>query len=726
VNFVHWKSANTVFSGVAAYFGALDNGSATGDSESFLTGVGEPVRLKCLGVLPGLFEVLGATPALGRTFTTNETYDATVVMLSYGCWQAQFAADPNIIGRSITLGGSAKTVIGVMPQGFFFPSRQFQVFWTPGMEPGTFESDKSPYLCVVARLRPGVSMEEAESQMAVASSRLETLYPDVNGNVVARLENFHSFIAASSRPALLLFLAVEVLFLIVCANLANLQLSRAASRGREFSIRNALGASRGRLIRQLLTESLLLSVFGGSFGFVAAAVAHAALLRFIPGIIPPFAELRIDWTMILFNVSVTLLAPALFGVVPALIASRPECLGDRSDAKPRSGGLVRDILVVAEVALSIILLIGAALLFHSFLRLESADLGFRTEHTVTFRLISTGREGGLSGGASTLADIESRLRALPGIEAVGGTWSLPLRELQDPSQVATIEGRPGDCEVLRGAVTRDYFKALLTPLLRGRFFNESDTKDSLRVGIVNAAFEKAYFPGDDPVGKRYKLGRLDDANEPWVTIIGVVADQRRNGIEKPVPPAVWGSVSQVAPPTLSFAMRGSGSPSTLIAYARRELQSVYKNIYLTDVATLNELVQGSISDQRFRTSLLSTFAGIALVLSAVGVYGVLAFSVAQRSVEIGIRMALGAQRNDVLRLVLRQGMKPAVIGIGIGLSGALAGGRLLQGLLYGITASDPVTFVAIPTLMAVVALVACFLPARRATQIDPMAALRLQ
>jgi putative ABC transport system permease protein len=724
-NLLQMERTSTAFSGMSAYFGARDNGSAIGEAESFLTGAGNPVRLKCLGVLPGLFDVLGVAPMLGRNFTTNEIYDSSVVMLSYGCWQTQFAADPNIIGRAITLGGNSKTVIGVMPRGFFFPSKEFQVFWTPGMAPGTFEPDKQSWLSVIARLRPGVSIEQARSQLSGVADQLTALYPEANKNLGLRVTGFHSFIAASSRPALLLLLlAVEVLFLIVCSNLANLLLSRASSRGREFSIRSALGAGRGRIVRQLLTESLALSVLGGLCGFALAATSLVALRRLVPGVIPSFAELGIGTEAILFNGAMTLLAPLLFGIVPAVTASRPGSLGVRGESAPRSAGLIRNALISAEVALSVVLLASAGLLIHSFLRLENADLGFRTKHTVTFRLVSSGPEGGLGGGAPMLADIENRLRALPGVQAVGGTWSLPLRQLQDPTLTATVEGRDGDCSVLRGAVTLDYFKALRTPLLQGRFFNDSDTATSLRVALVNEAFQKAYLQGEDPVGKRFKLGRAADANAPWLTIVGVVGDQKRNGIDKPVAPAVWGPVSQITPPTLSFVLRGSGSPGALVACARSVLQAAYKDLNLLDVATLDELVQGSIGDQRFRSSLLSAFASVALLLSAIGVYGVLAFSVVQRSAEIGIRMALGAQRGDVLRLVLRQGLKPAIIGLVFGLAGALASSRVMRGLLYGIGPNDPVTFVSVMALLLIVATLACWLPARRASKVDPMNALR--
>ena len=725
VNLLYWEQANTTFSGLSAYFGANANGSATGDSEALLTGIGEPVRLRCLGVLPGLFDVLGVAPMLGRNFARNEVYDATVVILSYACWQRQFAADPNIIGRSITLGGNAKTVIGVMPKSFFFPSKEFQVFWTPGMNPGTFESDQQSWLSVIARLKPGISIQQATSQMVGLEHQLQTLYPEQNRDAAVHLEDFHSFITTSSRPALLLlFVAVELLFLIVCSNLTNLQLSRAASRRREFSIRNALGASHGRLIRQLLTESMILSTLGGLLGLAAAIITQFTLNRLFPQVVPTSAELRIDSRVILFNVAITAVAPMLFGIIPALSASRPEHLSQRNESAPRSSGKVREILVSSEVALTVILLVGAGLLFHSFLSLERADPGFRTEHAVSFRLISTGREGGLSGGLRTLADIEKRLRSLPGVQAAGGTWSLPLRSLQDPEQTVTIEGRPGDAEVLRGAITDEYFKALLTPLLRGRFFNESDTAASPPVAIGNAAFEKACFHGENSLGKRFKYGHLEDANRPWITIVGIVADQKRNGIDKPVPPAIWGPVSQVTPPTLSFVLRGEGDPTALVASARREIQSAYKDITLMDVATLHELVQTSIGDQRFRTSLVCAFAGVALLLSAIGVYGMLAFSIAQRSIEIGIRMALGAQRGDVLRLLLRQGIKPAAIGLAIGLAGALASSRVLQGFLYDVLPSDPLTFVTVPLVLALVALLACWFPARRATRVELMVALR--
>ena len=726
-DFLYFQRSNSVFSRMSACNGAQADGSAMEGSEAFLTGEGSPVRLKCLGVLPGLFEVLGVSPVLGRSFSADELYDSSIVMLTYGCWQTQFGGDPQIVGRSIVLGGRARTVIGVMPQGFFFPSKDFQVFWTPGMAPGTFAPDHDPFLSVIARLRDGVSIQQAGSQLGALASRLQTVDATEPRRIGVRLDNFHASVAATSRPALLmLLLAVEVFFLIICSNLANLLLSRAASRRQEFAIRGALGASRGQIVRQLLTEGLLLSLAGGLLGFALVAAANAALVHFIPGLLPPFSEIRTGSTAITVGVVASLMTPLLFALFPAWSASRSDRLHLEGNATSRRAGPMRNLLITFEVALAAVLLVGAGLLLNSFVRLESTDPGFRTEHTVTFRLVSSGREGGIRGGSLTFADIESRLRAIPGVRDVGGTWSLPLRPLQDPALEATIEGREGEVAVLRGGVTPDYFKAMGTPLIRGRFFDDQDTSTSLRIAIVNEAFGNAYFHGENPVGKRLKMGPLSNANVPWLTIVGVVGDQRRTGIDQPVPPAVWAPVTQITPPTLSFVLRATVDPGTLVASARRVIGEGYKDVSLMDVATLDDLVQESVRAPRFRTSLLTALAAIALLLSAIGVYGVLAFSVVQRTPEIGIRMALGAQRIEVLWLVMRQGLKPVTVGLAMGLIGSLALGRLARSWLYGIAPADPATYACVALLLATVAVLACWLPARRAARVDPVIALRAE
>jgi putative ABC transport system permease protein len=416
----------------------------------------------------------------------------------------------------------------------------------------------------------------------------------------------------------------------------------------------------------------------------------------------------------------------LVGIIPALSASRPDSLRARGDSKSRSNRLLRDVLVSSEVALSVVLLVCAGLLFHSFQRLESADVGFQANHAVSFRLLLSDPPYPESEQARIFTDIDNRLRTLPGVEAAGASFSVPLRGRQGRTVVATVEGRDGDCDLHLGAVTPDYFRAVGTPLLRGRFFNESDVKGSLPVVIVNEAFEKAYLGSGNPVGKRFKYGRLTDTNYSWITIVGVVADQKQERIELPVQPATYRPLTQVTPPTVAFVLRGPGDPNGLVASARREIHSVYKDLALIDVATLDDLVHGSIGDQRFRTSLISVFAGLALLLAALGVYGVLAFSVAERTGEIGVRMALGAQRGDVLQLILCQGMKSASIGVGIGLMGAFASTHLMRGLLFGVGPTDPPTFFGVSLLLTTAAALACWLPARRAVRVDPMVALRYE
>ncbi len=727
-DFLDWQRTTTAFSGMALYAGINDSGQSNYDL--FLTGAGEPVRLKGLGVTTNLFDVLGVAPMMGRSFTSEEFYDGAdrVAILSYGFWQTRFAADPQIVGRSISLNGMTRKVIGVMPRGFFFPSKEIQVFVPPmGFAPGDryIKDRRLRFWRAIGRLRPGVSLEQARGQMAGIASRLEQMYPDTNGKMGVRLENLHATFAVSSRPALLMLLsAVAVLFLIVCSNVANLQLGRSAARVREFAIRQALGAGRGRLARQLLIESLILSVFGGLLGFGIAVAARAALLRFAPTAIPLYADLRIDNWVILFNIAITIAAPLLFGIGPALSAARPASLRDRGESASRSNRLARDFLVAVEIAFSVVLVVGAGLLIRSYVRLESVDLGFRTEHAVSFR-VKVPDEPFLSRDEQVrkFSNIENRLRVLPGIEAVGASAKPLLRDTGGGSE-ATVEGRAGYERDLRiNIITSGYFRAMGIPLLRGRFFNEFDTKST---AMVNVSLEKAYFHGENAVGRRIRLGLPTDVGSPWISVVGVVADQKQAALDRPVQPEIYLVASQYAPNSLTFVLRGPGDPGAVATAARRAVQSVDKDLTITDVATLGEVVQASIGDQRFRTSLLSAFAGIALLLAALGVYGVLAYSVAQRSTEIGIRMALGAPVPRLFGMVLGDGMRPVLAGSVLGFAGAYAVTRLIKSLLFGIEPADAPTYLLTTAILVTVALSACAIPASKAIRADPLVSLLQQ
>jgi predicted permease len=724
-NFADWRKMNTVFTGIAAYF----------QTNVFLSGVGEPQRFKGLAVTGNLVNVLGVAPLLGRGFTYEETFEGEdrVAILSYNLWQTAFGGDPHIAGRSISLTGKAYDVIGVMPRDFFFPSHEIQIFVPLGFKPSIFTEHRRPhYLQVIARLREGVSMKRASEQMTGIASRLEQMYPDTNTKMGVRLDGFHDTLTQEKRPALIMLLsAVGVLFLIVCSNVANLQLGRTTARAREIGIRLALGAGRARLVRQLLTESLVLSMLGGLLGLALAAAARAALLRFAPAAIPAFAELRIDAWVIVFNAAITVCAPLLFGIVPALTSSRSESLRDRSETASRGSRPVRDFLVASEVALSVILVVGAGLLIRSLIRLENVDPGFDPEHAMSFDvLLPEIRYPKAEQVVRTVQEIERRLRTQSRVKAVGAAIALALRGTAWTDD-AMVEGRPaGDIEreLRHNVVTPDYFRAMGAPLLRGRFLNELDQPKSPPVTLVNEALAKTYFRGDDPIGRRIKFGLPQD-KDPWVTVVGVVADEKQDGMDARVQPEVYVPLTQGDADGglgVTFVLRSTGDPDELVAAARREIRAIDKDLVLTDVTRLRDLVRASVGDQRFRTSLLSGFAGIALFLAALGVYGVLAYSVAQRSREIGVRMALGASPKQLFGMVIRDGMRPVLAGSIVGVGGAYAVTGFIKSLLFGVAPVDPPTYLLTIAILTGVAACACTLPAVKAIRVDPLVSLREQ
>lgn len=710
-DFADWRHMNTVFSGMASYVGIDERGKARTDLH--LTGTGETRILKGLVVSSNLFDVLGVAPMLGRGFA-GENH---VAILSYDCWQNQFAGDAHIVGRSITLGGEPTDVIGVMPRGFFFPNHEVEVF----IPPGPFTPDRVFYDGgVIARLRRDASLQQARAQMATIGRRLQQAYPKTNATLDPRVELFHSAIAASSRPALLmLFSAVGVLFVVVCSNVAHLQLGRAASRVQEFTIRKTLGAGRGRLLGQLLTESLLLSVAGGLLGLVLARAASATLLRFAPEAIPSYADLTIDTWVILFNAGITLLAPLLFGIGPALCNAGADSLHDHGESSRFSRRRARGLLVGAEVALAVVLVVCAGLLIRSFVRLENVDLGFRTAHTLSFRVDLSEFVPSDQERARQYAEIERRLLEQPGVEATGATARPLLGGGAGGEATVTIHGR--ERRLRLELVTPGYFLAMRTPLLRGRLPSQSDTQKSGLIAVVNSAFENVYFPDKNTVGKKIVLGNREPA-----TIVGVVTDLKQERIDRPAQPAAFIPSTQIIPSAVTFFVRGRGDRGTLLRAARTAVHSVNKVVPLANVATLDELVQASISGQRVRTALLSLVAGAALFLAALGLYGVLAYSVVQRSNEISIRMALGASVPQLFRMILVDGMRPVIIGGTFGFAGAYSASTLIRSLLFGTVPADPPTYLTTVLILVAVCLFACAIPALKAIHLDPIASLRRQ
>jgi putative ABC transport system permease protein len=628
-----------------------------------------------------------------------------------------------------------------MPAEFFFPSRGVQLWIPLGYEPKVFVERRQAHgLRAIARLRPGVALPQAQSEMTAIASQLEREYPYTNTKMGVGLGPFRDWTIGGTRSPLLILLgAVGFLLLIVCANVANLQLSRGVRRARETGIRTALGASRGQIAQQLLTESLVVSLLGGALGLGLAVALRPLLLGVLldvslgasPGALPLFSEVRIDWTVAAFNFAVALLAPALFGVLPAWLPAwsgfRAETLSDRSHAASGHNRRARSVLVASEIALSVMLVSGAGLLVQSLLSLERVNPGFNPDRVLSFSLaLPSVRYADDPKMVAAVADIERRLQADPRVQHEGAISGLPLKG-SVYTGAATIEGRPAgeyQRELWHKSITPDYFRAIGTPLLRGRLLDDRDGRPGgLLVTMVNQTLARMYFPGEDAIGKRIRFGRPTE-KDPWVVIVGVAADAKQDGIDQPVQPEVYVPFADDTASPVSFVLSSSAGPADLAALVRREVRAVDKDLVPTDIVTMRELVSGSLQAERFRTALLSGFAGAALLLAAIGIYGVLAYLVTQRTREIGIRMALGAQQPQLLAMIFRQGMGPVAYGVALGIAGALACARLIRTLLFGVDATNPATYAAAAAILLMVAMCACYFPARRATKVDPMVALR--
>ena len=725
-NFADWQKRNTKFDELAAYITSDMKGAAGFDV--FLSGSGEPQRLKAISTTGNLFRVLGVNPQLGRTFRDEETFQGKsgVAILSWELWQSAFGGDPNIVGRNILINARNREVVGVMPRDFYFPSRGVQM-WVPlGFTPETFVKMRRAHnLRVVGRLKAGVSVAQAQAEMTMIAGRLEKEYPDTNTKMGVGLGGFQEWFTGGAKAGLLMLLgAVAFLLLIGCANIANLQLGKAAARMREIEIRKALGATRMQIIQQLGAESVLLGLLGGAAGLLLAFGAKRALLSFAPAL-PGAEPMRMDLWVLAFTLGISMVAALIFGVAPAYVSAAAGTLNDRS--RTGQNRAMRNVLVASEVALSVMLVSGAALLVKSLVRLEQVSPGFQTDRGLTFGISLPGaRYPKDEQQVQTLQEIERRLRESPQVEAVGATSLMALGG-QWWTGDATVEGHAVDDyerELRHKSITPDYFRAMGTPLVGGRFLNDQDGQASApEVTIINESLAKKYFRGADPVGKRIKFGRPTD-KDPWVTIVGVVADEKQDGLAAAVQPEVYSPLGKNTTNEMTFVIRSSGSPAALTATARQVVQSVDKNLVLTDVATLEDIVYGSVKTERFRTTLLAGFAGVALLLAAVGIYGVLSYLVTQRTREFGIRMAMGARAGHVLRMVLRQGMTPVLFGLVAGLIGGLALTNLIRTLLFGVLANDPSIYLATTGTLAVVAVLACWIPAIRATRVDPMSALR--
>jgi predicted permease len=726
-----WRAQNTVFKDLAA----------TDDAPYNLTGMGEPESLFGYSLAANFFQVAGVQSALGRVFTPEEDRAGApgVVILSHRLWQRRFGSDPKAIGRSVTLNGNPYTIIGVMPAGFQFPQRS--ELWTPlklnSLSANQANNRNFRYLRVMGRLKPGGTLEQAQMEMSRIAQRLAEQHPDTNTGEGVKIVSLQEQYSGDIKPTLLALLgAVGFTLLIACANVANLLLARAAARQREIAVRTALGAWRGRIVRQLLTESVLLALIGGALGLLLTVWSANLLVALFPNEvanlnIPVVEEIPIDGRVLGFSLLISLLTGGIFGLAPAWQASKPDLSQSLKESGASatagvSGRRMRGLLVVSEMALAVLLLIGAGLMIKSFWRLLQGDLGLNPKNVLTMEVLlspqkySDGRQQ-----RAFLQGVMQRIENLPGVEQAGATNFLPLTGFWGNVSFS-IEGRPAprpneESSADNRVVTERYFRTMGIRLLRGREFDERDREGATPVVIINETMARRYWPNEDPVGARINLGQ---GNKP--EIIGVVNDVKSFGLEEQTHPDIYRPFAQAQFSLIAFAVRTSGDPLGLVAAVKNAIYAVDKDQPVFKVITMEKLSAESITLRRVSMLLIGGLSALALILAAIGVYGVMSYTISQQRREIGLRMALGAQANDVLKLVISQGMKPALVGMIIGLLASFALTRLIKNLLFGVSATDPATFVLISILLGGVALMACWIPAQRATKIDPMIALRCE
>jgi putative ABC transport system permease protein len=742
-NFADFRDRSRSFERLAAYY----------NTNFTLTGEREAVRLMGTVVTADLFPLLRVSPALGRSFLPEE--DAAgggpggrPAIVSWECWQQHFGGDANVVGRAVDLNNSRFTIVGVMPAGFTFPiqPQPTEVWVTTALDnerpvnPGSIMIARG-YLGwrVIARLKPGVGREQAQSEAEVIAAGLAAEFPDINKDMGIGVRPLLESLVGSLRPTLLLLLgAVGCVLLIACVNVANLLLERAISRQREIRVRLAIGAGRWRITRQLLTESVLLAGLGGAAGAVLAVWGTDLIVALSPEGIARITETRVDARVLAFTGFISLATGVAFGLAPALVISGTNLAASlREGARGATAGVhtnrTRSLLVIVEVALALVLLVGAGLLIQSFVRLQHVALGFDPRDALTFNVaMPTDSNTSPRQIAGFYQQLTERLRALPGVVNASVVFQLPLSG-SGATTGLTIEGQathPSDRpNGLIHIVDPEYFRTMGIPVLKGRAFTERDDSSSAPVLIINSALARQHFPNEDPIGRRIAPGfstvPVDD--EPGMfEIVGVVADVKHQNLQGPAQPEFYYAQAQMPMSAMTVVVRAAGDARALQNAARGVVQSLDKNAPVYGVRTVEELAGRSVAAPRFNTLLLGLFAGVALMLTAVGLYGVISYSVAQNTQQIGIRVALGAQAGDVFKLIVGQGTVLALVGVVIGLGAAYGLTRLMSSLLYGVAATDPSTFVGVALLLLFVAFIACYLPARRATRIDPVVALRYE
>lgn len=723
-DFNDWRAQNKVFEDMAAFSGQGFN----------LATSGEPERIQGAGVSPSLFSILRAQPRLGRFFAPDEDKPNSepVVIISSGLWQRSFGSDAEIAGKTIRLDEESYTIVGVTPADFIFPNRRSEV-WVPlTLSPEDANNRGGHSLTVIARMNPGVTLQQARTEMDSIAAQLEQQYPNPNTGHGANVFPLHEEVVAGTRPALLILLcAAAFVLLIACANVANLLFARSAARTREIAIRTALGARRSRIVRQLLTESILLAITGGIIGVLLALWGLDLLLAIGESSIPRVKEIKLDGWALGFSLLISIATGLVFGLVPALQSSKPdmnEALkeGSRSASGSIRRNKTRSLFVIAEVAICLVLLIGAGLMIKSFAKVINVSPGFNPENVLAMNVALSGpRYGGSEQVAGFYKRSLERLSSVPGVQSAAATTGLPMAG-GFGSRYFRVEGRPAQpagqgFNANVNLTTPGYFQTLNIPLIDGRDFDERDVMKAPDAVIINQDMARRYWPDENPIGQRLAVG-----NGPWRAVVGVVGDVKQSGLDIETRPEMFWPYYQTPVPFATFAVRTTSDPEGMTASVRAAMQEIDRDLPVYNIKTVDDVISDSVAPRRLNVLLLGIFAGLALVLAALGIYGVISYSVSQRTRELGIRMALGASHKSVLRLVVGEGMILAVIGVTIGAVASFFLTRLMSALLFGVSATDPITFVVISLLLIGVSTVASLVPARRATRVDPMVALRYE
>jgi putative ABC transport system permease protein len=726
-----YRSQNHVFENVVAF----------GDWTATFTGAGDPARIPGMQVGDGYLKLMRVKPILGRDFLPDEQIEGKgqVIILSYGLWQSRFAGDPQVVGKQISLSGKPYTIVGVTPRDFPMPPTTLvdgpAQFYRPVAEKYDDKERLSRHLRAIARLKPGVSVEQAQSDLNVINRGLAQRFPDEYSTTGIRVVKLRDDISAGLRPALLvLSAAIGLLLLIACANLSNLLLARAIGRQKEVAIRSALGANRARLVQQVLTESVLLALFGGAVGILLAFWGTKLIVTLGAKVIPQLVGVSLDGRVLAFTAGLSLLTGFLFGLVPALRASAIT-LSDTLKEGARSSGAAHDtfprVLASSEIALSLVLLAGAGLLLRSFSKLYNVNPGFRSGHILTMDigLPNAKYPGGTEKPVAFYRELLGRIAALPGVECAGAVSILPLSANFDTAGTEP-EGfvyGPGEMPYPeRYIVTPGYLQAVDIRLIRGRLLTEADQESAPLVVLVSNTAAQRWWPNQDPIGRRVKVPGFDYGPQPWRTVVGVVQDVKQAGLDAPHTTQIYLPHAQYRTGYLTLVVRTKSNPLNLAVEVREHVRKIDPDQAVSNITTMDQVLSDSIASRRFAATLLGTLAGLGLLLASVGVYGVISYGVSQRTREIGIRMALGAKRTDVLYLVVGQGMKLLLLGVAAGAVCALLLTPLMSGLLFGVGPSDPVAFAGSASFLALVALLACYAPARSAAKVDPMVALRCE